>query len=63
MFSIYASVVSINVVSLPSSFGNDHLCAQLIKLLPKCMHLQLNLYSAHLGGLIDPQRPPVCTAV
>lgn len=63
MFSIYASVVSINVVSLPSSFGYDHLCAQLIKLLPKRMHLQLNLYSAHLGGLIDPQRPPICTAV
>lgn len=55
MFSICASVVSIDVVSLPSSFGNDHLCAQLIKLLPKCMHLQLNLYSAHLGGLINPQ--------
>lgn len=49
-------------LSAPSGFGDDHLRAQLVKLPPEGMHLQLNSDPADLGGLGTGQRPAVCTA-
>lgn len=49
------------VVHRPSGFSDNHLCSQLVKLLPERMHLQLHLYPSHLGGLDGRQRPPVQT--
>lgn len=51
------------VVNQPSGFSNNHLCSQLVKLLPERMHLQLNLYPTDLGSLDGRQCPPVCTGV
>lgn len=44
---------------LPAGFGNYHLGAQLVKLLPQRMHLKLNLHPTHLWGLVNPQRASV----
>lgn len=37
----------------PSSFGDDHLGAQLVELIPQSLHLQLDGDVGHLGVLLD----------
>lgn len=46
----------------PSRFGDDHLGAQLVELLPQRLHLQLNPDPAHWRGLDAQQRPPIGAA-
>lgn len=46
----------------PSRLSNNHLCSQLVKLLPKRLHLQLHSDLTDLGGLGAQQSSPVCAA-